>query len=113
MFDAFQTEQGVAQRLNLRGPPAQHNDLHAIIVADVDVQDGNHQLVMVMLKFSHLVGQFIGVMVIDQRQAAQDFSRIGVFGQPLLHQGIANQIAQGFGSCGVTALGDQPVKTIE
>lgn len=78
VLDTAQAEERVGKLADRFGLAAEGDDLKAVVVADVDVEDGDDQLVMGVLEIGHPGGQFAGVVVIDDGQAAQNLAADGV-----------------------------------
>ena len=76
----------------------------------VDVQRGENGVVKVVLHVGELLVEQADVVVVDQRDGAHHMA-VGRF-PGLLHQLVADQVAEGFGAVGVAALRDQLVELV-
>ena len=72
VLNTFEAQKIVRQCMNIFCHATKGDDLHASIMADVDVQDGDKQIVMFVLTFRHLLGEVARVMVLNKRQASQN-----------------------------------------
>jgi len=113
VFDALQAEQRVGQLAHLAGLPAQHDYFHAVVVADVDVQHGNDQSVMGVLQRGHLLGEVVCVVVVDERQAAEDIGGLRLRFDARAHERVADQVAQRLGARRVALRGEEAVKAFQ
>jgi hypothetical protein len=87
------------------------HDFETVVVIQMDVQGGNYGGVIVMLQLGELFGKQARVVVVDQGHRAEDF---GVRRLPgLLDQFIADQVAEGFRTVGISALGDELVELLQ
>ena len=75
---------------------------------EVYVKRGEDQIKMIVLHGRQALRQQAHVMIVDQRESA-DYQAVGLLGG-FLDQGFADQVAEGFGAVGVSALGDVMVE---
>src|SRR5262249_32572676 len=101
----------VSEVANLVGRTAKHGYFQAMPFPKVDVQAGHDQLVVVMLLIDELGGQFASVMVVDQRNHGYLLA-LGFFGF-LLDKAVADQVADGLATGGVSLHRVAPVEGIE
>ena len=80
-------------------------------MVEVRMAGRDDQFVILVLEFGQLLGDAVGVMVVDEGDGADD-RRVGC-GGALGNQAIANQIAESLGAVGVAAARDGAVKTLE
>lgn len=113
VFDSLQTQERVGERPHIFGCAAEHDHLHAIVMADVDVEHGDDQLMMVVLKPAHFIGQITGMMIINERQTAQHICAFRLFFEPRLNERIPHQIAQRFGTSRIALLGNRAVEALQ
>jgi hypothetical protein len=109
--DALEADQAVGNLLNVGAAAVQDNDLHAVVMVQVDMEGGDDLLVVLVLEVVESVGQLADVVVVNQGQSA-DHLGLGR-GDVLANQAIADQVAEGFRPVGVTAAFDLPVKHLQ
>ena len=90
VFDTLETEQRVGQCPHLGHPPAERDQLEAVVMADVDVEDRDDQAVMVVLQRRHPLAELPRVVVVDERQAAEHLGLVGVAFDTRLDQRVAH-----------------------
>lgn len=93
LFHASQGEQAVRDGLQTVGPAANHDDLQAQIVADVDVHRRAHLFAELVLKVGQPLAEIAHMVVVDQRQRRDGVHRLGHLGPANLRAGqIAKQL---------------------
>ena len=93
LFHTAQGEQAVGDGLQTVGPAADHDDLQAQIVADVDVHRRAHLLAQLVLKVGQLLAEIAHVVVVNQRERGDGVYRLGHLGPANLRAGqIAKQL---------------------
>ena len=112
VLDPLQTEEGVGQLANRLDLAAESEHLEAVVVADVDVEDGDDQVVVLVLEIGHLGGEFAGMVVIDEGEGAKNFALGGSGVDARLDEGIAHQITKGLGAVGIAPLPGQLVEAL-
>lgn len=113
VLDAFQAHQGIGERAHFACRPTEHDHFHAIVVADVNVQHGNDQFVVVVLQRGHLMGEVGCVVVVDECQAAEDFGGLLRRFDPRPHERVADQVAQSLGARRVALRRDEAVEAFQ
>jgi hypothetical protein len=111
VFDALGADQDVGHFADIGGLAADHEDLEAIIVIEVDVKSGEDGVKVIVLDSRKLLIQHADVMVVHKGERADDEAVRG-FGH-LLDEFVPNEIPEGFGTVGVAALGDQFVEFVK
>ena len=90
---------------------AQHDDLEAVVGVEVHVQRRDDLLVVGVLVLGELVGEVAGVVVVDQRDGADDLAVAGV--PLLLDERRPDQVAERLRAVDVALLGDERVEALE
>ena len=107
----FETDEKVGEVFDARGLAVDDQHFKTGIVIEMRMRGGNNQVVVFVLRFSELLGNPMGMMVVDERDGADD-GRVGR-GGALADQPVANQVAKGFGTVRVSALLNGTVEPIE
>jgi hypothetical protein len=102
VLDPLGGDEPFGRGLDVLARPAQDEHFHAVVMVEVDVQGGMDDIQGRMLDLGHLLRQVRMVVVEDQGQGA-DHLLVQVF-PFLLHQGVANQVADGLGARLIAAL---------
>ena len=109
MLDAPQGDEAIDQGLYPGGGSANHDDLQAVIVIQVDVGCAEDQVVVFMLQIGQMILQFMLLMRIGQGDHA---NHIALRTTPLfVHQVFADQVAHGFRTVLVAMPGDELVES--
>ncbi len=78
---------------------------------EMDVQSREDGVMKIMLNIGQFIAQHADVMIVYQGDGAD---HLAVWRLPgLFHQFVADEIAKGFGTVGVAALGDEGVEFLE
>lgn len=88
-----------------------NEDFQARIMVEMRMAGRYDQFVILVLKFGQLLGNAVGVMVVDERNGAY-YRRIGAR-RSLGNQAIANQVAKSLGSVGIAEPGDEIIEALE
>ena len=111
MLNSLRADQAVRNPLNLGRLSANNQHLQAVVMVKVYVQRRKDGFVELMLQLEELLVQHPDVVVVDQRDRADD---LGVGRLPgLLDQLVANQVAKGLRAIVVAATADQGVETLK
>ena len=86
----------IGKVLNLAHITLQYSDFQAVVMVDVYMQRGDGQIVMMVLGGDNPAGQIAFLMLIDISQHRKTLN--AVFLRCLLRQGVAQNIADGFGA---------------
>ncbi len=110
VLDPLGGEQAVGRRLDEGRRAAQHDDLQAVVVIEVDVQGRDDVLAEVVLHVGELLGELADVMVIDQGQRGD---REPVALEVGVDQVGAHEVAQRLGAVGVALGPDVLVEALQ
>ena len=72
MLHAFEADEKVGEVLNARGLAVDDQDFKAGVVIEMRVARRDNQVVVLVLRFGELLGDAGGVMVVDERDGADD-----------------------------------------
>ena len=111
VLDTLESNQQVCKVFHTRGFAMNDQYFKTGIVVEMRVSGGDNEVVVRVLRFSELFGDAGGMVVIDQRNGAND-GGIGRGGL-LADQPVANQIAKGFGAVRIAALRNGAVKPVQ
>ena len=111
VLQALQTDQAAGELFDLSGLAMNNEDFQAGIMVEMRMTGRNHQFVVCMLEFGQLLGNAVGVMVVDERDGT-DYGRNGAR-CPLCDQAIANQVAESLGPVSIAQPGDEIVEAFE
>ena len=100
-----------AKMLDACGLAVDDQHFKAGVVIEMRMRGRNHQAVVLVLRFSELLGDAVGGVVVDERDGADD-DRVGGGGL-LADQPVADQVAKGFGTVRVSALLNGAIETFE
>ena len=67
VLHASRREQPLGDALELVAPPAEHDDLEAAVVVEVDVQGRANAVAELVLNLGQLLGELAHVVVVDER----------------------------------------------
>ena len=102
VLHAFEADENVGEMLDAVRLAVDDEHFKAGIEVEVGVARGDNQVMVLVLRFSELLGDAVGGMVVDKRDGADD-GGVGCGGL-LADQAVADQIAKGFGTVRVAAL---------
>lgn len=71
------------------------NDFEAVVVVEMDMLGGNNDVMQVVLHPGEFLHYIALMMIVHHHHRARDFTAFRPFA---LHQAVANQISNGFGS---------------
>lgn len=111
MHDTLRRNQRVGHLLYRGGLAFEDQNFETVIVIQMHVKSGQHQMKMIVLHGREAVRQETHVMIVDQRQGADD-NTIGLLGG-FLDEGVADQVAKRFGTVGVASLTDVLIEFVE
>ena len=111
VLHAFEADENVGEVLDAGRLAMDDEHFKAGIVVEMRVTRGDNQVVVLVLRFSELLGDAVGMVVEDEGDGADD-GRVGR-GSLLPHQPVADQVAKGFGTVRVSALLDGAVESLQ
>lgn len=111
VLHTFEANNHVGEVLHARSIAVDNEHFKAGIVIKVRMAGGDNQVVMFVLRVGELLGDAEGVVVVDESDSADD-RRVGRGGS-LAHQPVADEVAKGFGTIGVSTLLDGAVKLFQ
>jgi hypothetical protein len=111
VLNAFQTNQAAGKLLNLGGFAMHDEYFKTGVMVEMSVAGGNHQFMLSVLQVGQFVGHAMGVMVINERDSAND----GGFGLGsfLRYEFVANEITECFGAIGITLVADVVIEALK
>ena len=111
VLDAFEADEAFGEALDVGGGAVDDQHFEAGVVIEVGVAGGDDQVVVLVLEAGELVGDAVGVVVVDEGDSADDggVGGGGAFGD----EAVANEIAEGFRAVGVAALLDEAIELVQ
>jgi len=111
MLHAFRTDEPVRQLLDLSRLAAEYDDFQAILMVKMRVQSGNDDGVRLVLEIGELFRQQTSVMVVNERDGADDESIRGNNDRP--DKPVANQVAKRFRAVIVALICDERIEPLQ
>jgi len=111
MLDALGANEGIGNALDIGSAAAHHQHLKAVVVIQVNMQCGEYIAISVVLHVCQLLVQEADVVVVDERDRADDFT---VRALPhFTNQFVADEVAKGLRTVGIAPLFIQLIEFLQ